>query len=134
MKTYNVGILGASGAVGREMLKILAERNFPIGELRLLASAKSVGKKLTYMEKNMLSRKPRMTLLKAWISFLVLPPILSPFVLRIALSKPVLYSSIILPLSVWMKILLLSFQKSTQRISLNTMVSFPIQTVLPSSL
>lgn len=51
MKTYNVGILGASGAVGREMLKILAERNFPIGELRLLASAKSVGKKLTYMGK-----------------------------------------------------------------------------------
>ena len=43
MKTYNVGILGATGAVGREMLKILEERNFPVGELRLLASSRSVG-------------------------------------------------------------------------------------------
>lgn len=40
----NVTILGATGAVGREMLKILEERNFPIGELRCLASARSVGK------------------------------------------------------------------------------------------
>ena len=48
MKTYNVGILGATGAVGREMMKILEERNFPIGELRLLASARSVGKKISF--------------------------------------------------------------------------------------
>ena len=48
MKTYNVGILGASGAVGREMLKVLEENHFPINELRLLASKKSVGKELTY--------------------------------------------------------------------------------------
>ena len=48
MKTYNVGILGATGAVGREMMKILEERNFPIGELRLLASARSVGKKIEF--------------------------------------------------------------------------------------
>ena len=48
MKTYNVGILGATGAVGREMLSILEERNFPVGELRLLASARSVGKTLTF--------------------------------------------------------------------------------------
>ena len=41
MKKYNVGILGATGAVGQEMMKILAERSFPIGELRLLASKKS---------------------------------------------------------------------------------------------
>lgn len=51
MKKFNVGILGATGAVGREMMKILEERNFPIGELRLLASARSVGKKLTFMGK-----------------------------------------------------------------------------------
>lgn len=44
MKNPNVTILGATGAVGREMLKILEERNFPIGELRCLASARSVGK------------------------------------------------------------------------------------------
>ena len=48
MKKYNVGILGATGAVGREMMNILEERNFPIGELRLLASPRSVGKKITF--------------------------------------------------------------------------------------
>ena len=48
MKTYNVGILGATGAVGREMMKILEERSFPIGELRLLASPRSVGKKIEF--------------------------------------------------------------------------------------
>ncbi|MBO4983961.1 MAG: aspartate-semialdehyde dehydrogenase, partial [Clostridia bacterium] len=48
MKKYNVGILGATGAVGREMMNILEERNFPINELRLLASPRSVGKKLTF--------------------------------------------------------------------------------------
>ncbi len=44
MKKYNIGILGATGAVGREMLKVLEERNFPVGEIRLLASERSVGK------------------------------------------------------------------------------------------
>ena len=51
MKTYNVGILGATGAVGQEMLKVLGERNFPINELRLLASPRSVGKKVTFQGK-----------------------------------------------------------------------------------
>ena len=44
MKLYNVAILGATGAVGQEMMKILAERDFPVGELRLLASKRSAGK------------------------------------------------------------------------------------------
>ena len=44
----NVAILGATGAVGREMLKVLEERNFPIGELKLLASERSVGKRITF--------------------------------------------------------------------------------------
>ena len=48
MKKYNVGILGATGAVGREMMNILEERSFPIDELRLLASPRSVGKKLLF--------------------------------------------------------------------------------------
>ncbi len=48
MKKYNVGILGATGAVGREMMNILEERNFPINELRLLASPRSVGKKIAF--------------------------------------------------------------------------------------
>ncbi len=48
MKSYNIAILGATGAVGQEMLKILEEKNFPIGELRLLASPRSVGKKVMF--------------------------------------------------------------------------------------
>ncbi len=48
MKTYTVAILGATGAVGREMLKILEERNFPVGKLVPLASARSAGKTLTF--------------------------------------------------------------------------------------
>ncbi len=45
---YNVAIMGATGAVGEEMLKILEERNFPVAELRLLASARSAGKKYKF--------------------------------------------------------------------------------------
>ena len=48
MKKYNVAILGATGAVGREMLKILEERNFPVANLKLLASARSAGKTLKF--------------------------------------------------------------------------------------
>lgn len=44
MKTYNVAILGATGAVGKQMLEVLVERKFPIKELHLLASARSAGK------------------------------------------------------------------------------------------
>ena len=44
----HVAILGATGAVGREMLKILEEREFPISELTLLSSARSAGKKLPF--------------------------------------------------------------------------------------
>ena len=48
MKQYKVAILGATGAVGREMMKILAERNFPVSELHLLASKRSAGKVLEW--------------------------------------------------------------------------------------
>ena len=48
MKTYTVAILGATGAVGQEMMKVLAERDFPVGKLIPLASARSAGKKLTF--------------------------------------------------------------------------------------
>ncbi|MBE6738934.1 MAG: aspartate-semialdehyde dehydrogenase [Ruminococcaceae bacterium] len=48
MKKYNLAILGATGAVGREMLKVLAERDFPVGNLKLLASARSVGKEIEF--------------------------------------------------------------------------------------
>lgn len=48
MKQYTVAILGATGAVGQEMMKILAERNFPVGKLVPLASARSAGKQLKF--------------------------------------------------------------------------------------
>ena len=48
MKLYTVAVLGATGAVGQEMIKILQERNFPIGKLVPLASARSAGKKLLF--------------------------------------------------------------------------------------
>ncbi|MBR4016489.1 MAG: aspartate-semialdehyde dehydrogenase [Oscillospiraceae bacterium] len=48
MKTYTVAVLGATGAVGQEMIKILEERNFPVGKLIPLASARSAGKTLKF--------------------------------------------------------------------------------------
>jgi aspartate-semialdehyde dehydrogenase len=44
----HVAVVGATGAVGIEMIKTLEQRNFPVGKLTLLASARSVGKKLRY--------------------------------------------------------------------------------------
>lgn len=48
MKQYTVAVLGATGAVGQEMIKILQERNFPVGKLLPLASARSAGKTLKF--------------------------------------------------------------------------------------
>ncbi len=48
MKKVNVAILGATGAVGREMLKVLGERNFPVNQLKALASARSAGMALPF--------------------------------------------------------------------------------------
>jgi len=47
-ESYNVAIVGATGAVGQEMIQILKERNFPVAELRLIASEKSQGKEFEY--------------------------------------------------------------------------------------
>jgi aspartate-semialdehyde dehydrogenase len=47
-KTYTVAIVGATGAVGEAMLSVLAERQFPVGKLHLLASARSAGEKVDY--------------------------------------------------------------------------------------
>ncbi|HBR93122.1 aspartate-semialdehyde dehydrogenase [Coraliomargarita sp. SDUM461003] len=49
---YNVGILGATGAVGQEIIRLLHEREFPIAELRLLASARSAGKTQSFGDKS----------------------------------------------------------------------------------
>ncbi len=43
LKKYSVAVLGATGVVGREMVKILEERNFPVQNLKLLATEKSTG-------------------------------------------------------------------------------------------
>lgn len=48
MKTYTVAVLGATGAVGQEMIKVLQERNFPVGKLIPLSSARSAGKTLRF--------------------------------------------------------------------------------------
>ncbi len=46
--SYRVAILGATGAVGEELLTILASRNFPVADLKLLASARSAGTKVQF--------------------------------------------------------------------------------------
>ncbi|WP_457755436.1 aspartate-semialdehyde dehydrogenase [Thermovibrio ammonificans] len=48
MKGYTVAVVGATGAVGQEMLKILEERDFPVAKLKALASARSAGKKVKF--------------------------------------------------------------------------------------
>ena len=57
MKQYKVAVLGATGAVGREMIKILEERNFPISELIPLASARSAGSTLSFRGKEVTVRE-----------------------------------------------------------------------------
>lgn len=47
-KLFNVAVVGATGAVGEQIIRLLAERNFPIGELKLLSSARSAGKKINF--------------------------------------------------------------------------------------
>lgn len=50
MKKYRVAIVGATGAVGREMLRCVIEFNFPYESIKLLASARSAGKEITFGE------------------------------------------------------------------------------------
>ncbi|MCK9227672.1 MAG: aspartate-semialdehyde dehydrogenase [Syntrophorhabdaceae bacterium] len=52
MKQYNVAVAGATGAVGNEMVKVLEERNFPVKNLTLLASSRSVGKTMSFHGKD----------------------------------------------------------------------------------
>jgi aspartate-semialdehyde dehydrogenase len=48
-KKFHVAIVGASGAVGIELLRLLEERKFPVGKLTLLASARSAGRVISYL-------------------------------------------------------------------------------------
>lgn len=54
MKKYNVAIVGATGLVGTTFLQVLAERDFPIENLYLMASAKSAGKEIEYRGKKVI--------------------------------------------------------------------------------
>lgn len=51
MSLLNVAVVGATGAVGQELLKVMAERNFPFKDIKMLASKRSAGKKMEYMGK-----------------------------------------------------------------------------------
>lgn len=51
MKKFNTAIVGVTGAVGQEFLRLIEERNFPFGELKMLASSRSAGKKINFMGK-----------------------------------------------------------------------------------
>jgi len=57
MKLYTVAVLGATGAVGQEMMNLLEERNFPIKELVPLASARSAGRKLKFRGEDVVIRE-----------------------------------------------------------------------------
>ncbi|HID29447.1 MAG TPA: aspartate-semialdehyde dehydrogenase, partial [Desulfobacterales bacterium] len=47
-KSFNVAVAGATGAVGNQMLSCLEERDFPINNLKLLATSRSAGRKLRF--------------------------------------------------------------------------------------
>lgn len=51
MKSYNVAVVGATGMVGRKMLEVLEEMDFPVNELYPMASARSAGKKVSFKGK-----------------------------------------------------------------------------------
>jgi len=52
-KTFDVAVVGATGAVGETMLEILHERNFPVGTVHALASSRSAGKRVAYGSKQL---------------------------------------------------------------------------------
>ncbi len=54
---YTVAVVGATGAVGTEMIEILEERKFPVGELRPLASARSAGERVSFHDQELVVRE-----------------------------------------------------------------------------
>jgi aspartate-semialdehyde dehydrogenase len=54
---YTVAVVGATGAVGTEMIDILEERKFPVGELRPLASARSAGERVSFHDQELVVRE-----------------------------------------------------------------------------
>jgi len=56
--TYNIAVVGATGAVGREMLQTLSERNFPINNIYALASKASIGREVSFGDDKILKVLP----------------------------------------------------------------------------
>jgi len=54
IKTYSIAIVGATGLVGRKMLQVLDEHNFPINEIKLFASKKSAGTKIIFKNQELI--------------------------------------------------------------------------------
>ena len=54
MKKYNIAVVGATGNVGREVLSILSEREFPVDKVYAIASRASLGKKVSFGETEIL--------------------------------------------------------------------------------
>lgn len=61
MGGYSVCVVGATGAVGQEILKVLAERDFPVTRLRLLATARSAGRKVAFRGEELTVEETRPT-------------------------------------------------------------------------
>ena len=56
MKTYNLGVVGSTGAVGQEVFKVLEEMNLPINKVVPISSAKSEGKEIFYKDKTLINQ------------------------------------------------------------------------------
>jgi len=56
-KTFSVAVAGATGAVGQTMIRVLEERNFPVSEIRFLASERSEGKELSFRSEKVRVRR-----------------------------------------------------------------------------
>ena len=63
-KLFNVAVVGATGAVGEQIIGLLEKRNFPIAELKLLSSARSAGTKIMFKGKSIRLRKRHRIALK----------------------------------------------------------------------
>lgn len=59
MRQYNVAVLGATGAVGQQMLQCLEEQDFPLANLKLLASARSAGKTMQFKGEDVVIEEAR---------------------------------------------------------------------------
>ena len=66
--TYNIAVVGATGAVGREMLQTLSERNFPLNNIYALASKSSIGREVSFGDdKILINDSSKFTLLSSFI-------------------------------------------------------------------